>query len=455
MTLQDLLTRADALRDAGEPRPAVAAYREALRLGADPAAVHFQVGALLAALGEHEQARAALGEVLARRPRDADALCLLGTVFNDLRQPREAARMLEEALAARPAFSEAHFNLGLARFELGELRAAADCFERCRGQLRGAPWDARMREQVQGPAQAPAPEGADGGVNPLKLRHDAEQFDYLVERGALPARWREVAAAYRTLAAEMQGVGPESVAAYDEERHPLVSRTYKRPIFLGEASTPSPLVNPALDGPAIEARYFASSPQVLVLDGLLTAPALAAVRRFCLESTFWNNVKPGYLGAYFFDGFCSELLLRLAWELRERFPGIFRGLPLQMMWGYKYDTDLPGISVHADAAAVNVNFWITPDEANLDAERGGLLVYGEDAPPEWGFTKFNQHPEVIRRYLEGVGARPQRIPHRANRAALFDSDLFHATDTLRFREGYLHRRINVTLLYGLRTMRTG
>ena len=42
------------------------------------------------------------------------------------------------------------------------------------------------------------------------------------------------------------------------------------------------------------------------------------------------------------------------------------------------------------------------------------------------------------------------VPYRANRAVIFDSDLFHETDTIRFKDGYENRRINVTLLYGRR-----
>ena len=36
--------------------------------------------------------------------------------------------------------------------------------------------------------------------------------------------------------------------------------------------------------------------------------------------------------------------------------------------------------MHADHAAVNLNFWVTPDEANLDPLSGGLVVYPK-APP--------------------------------------------------------------------------
>jgi len=33
---------------------------------------------------------------------------------------------------------------------------------------------------------------------------------------------------------------------------------------------------------------------------------------------------------------------------------------------------------------------------------------------------------------------------------IFDSDLFHETDRIAFKEGYLNRRINITMLYGRR-----
>jgi Family of unknown function (DUF6445) len=43
-----------------------------------------------------------------------------------------------------------------------------------------------------------------------------------------------------------------------------------------------------------------------------------------------------------------------------------------------------------------------------------------------------------------------QVRYRANRAVIFDSDLFHETDRIAFKEGYLNRRINITMLYGKR-----
>src|SRR4051794_26973571 len=58
-------------------------------------------------------------------------------------------------------------------------------------------------------------------------------------------------------------------------------------------------------------------------------------------------------------------------ELRSNFPAILGEHPLLRWWGFKYDSRLSGINVHADFAAVNVNFWITPDDANLEPGTGG------------------------------------------------------------------------------------
>jgi hypothetical protein len=79
-------------------------------------------------------------------------------------------------------------------------------------------------------------------------------------------------------------------------------------------------------------------------------------------------------------------------------------------------------------------------------------VYTHDAPKDWGFAKYNKDSATILGYLDSVGSVPVRVPYRANRAVVFDSDLFHASDRPRFREGYLNRRINITMLYGLRSM---
>ena len=87
------------------------------------------------------------------------------------------------------------------------------------------------------------------------------------------------------------------------------------------------------------------------------------------------------------------------------------------------------INIHADFAAVNVNFWITPDEANPDAQRGGLVIWDVAAPLDWDFAKCNDNEDAIREFLARNGARSTTVPYRA---VIFDSDLFHETDRIAF-----------------------
>jgi hypothetical protein len=433
----------------GETQQAIAAFHRAIDAGDTSADAHYQLGLSYAELSDHARAERHLEQAVELAEYPATALCALGTLAYDRGRFGEAVERLERALAFQSDLPEIHFNLGLAQFELGRFADAASSFSRCIALNRGAPWDAARRARLDLPP-APAFSPQEMAVNTIKLKHDCEQLEYLLARGELPPDFAEVLADYRELLREIDGMSFSSTTSFDPAAHPLVARTWKRPLLIADVRPPEHMINPALDFAAIEERYLASQPNILAVDELLAPDALAAVREFCLRSTIWNNILPGYLGAYFYDGFCSELLLRLAWELRARFPRIFRGLPLQMMWGYRCDCTLPGLGVHADAAAVNVNFWITEDEANLDPERGGLLVWPQTAPPEWGFSKFNVSSDTIRDFLESTGAVPVRVPYRANRAVIFDSDLFHASDQPSFRPGYTNRRTNITLLYGSR-----
>jgi hypothetical protein len=77
-----------------------------------------------------------------------------------------------------------------------------------------------------------------------------------------------------------------------------------------------------------------------------------------------------------------------------------------------------------------------------------LIVWDKAAPANWDFATYNDNVPVAREYLTRAGARPITIPYRSNRAVIFDSRLFHETDRIVFKDGYLNRRINLTLLYG-------
>jgi tetratricopeptide (TPR) repeat protein len=247
-----------------------------------------------------------------------------------------------------------------------------------------------------------------------------------------------------------QADAPEHQRKHDAgQRAYLAERNIHAAFHLEEgARIQGPAVNPA-NADTIAEQWRSNRPQIVVIDDLLTPDALAGLQRFCRGSTMWRKAyHEGYLGAVPETGFACPLLAQIADELRAVFSGIFESHPLRYLWGFSYESTLSGIDVHADFAAVNVNFWITPDGANNDPQSGGLVLWDAAAPKDWDVVKYNRDARANREFLERMGARPITIPYRANRAVIFDSDLFHKTDRIDFKPGYLNRRINVTMLYG-------
>ena len=146
--------------------------------------------------------------------------------------------------------------------------------------------------------------------------------------------------------------------------------------------------------------------------------------------------------------------MQIAIELRQKLPRLFGKHKLGKFWAFKYDSKLgEGINVHADFAILNLNFWITPDEYNNNKNSGGLKVYDTPAPKDWAFQKYNRNTDEIYKLLNDSGSNCKNIPYRFNRAVLFNSDYFHETDKIDFKEGYESRRINVTYLFGNRLVK--
>ena len=200
--------------------------------------------------------------------------------------------------------------------------------------------------------------------------------------------------------------------------------------------------------PAVAERWQSSKPKITVIDDFLTDEALEKLRNYCHASTIWRVTKPeGYLIAMPDHGFDCPLIAQIDEELRQTYSAIFQEHALRFLWAFKYDSSLSGVGTHSDAPAqITVNFWITPDEANLDPECGGLIVWDATLPSDWTTSQRIDTP-ACRAYLAGIDAKSVTIPYRANRAVVFASDLIHETDHLNFDAGYLNRRVNVTLLY--------
>ena len=399
--------RADIYMRLNRPDAALADYDKSLAIAPDDVTLLNGRGNVLRVMKRFADALTSYDRALAIMPNLAETLNNRGVALAELRRPGEAVANYDRALALTPDIPEALNNRG---FILNN-RAKALCEQDRIAE--GFVDFTRSADIIYNIATAPPP--FTGPALPHKASHDREQREYL--------------------AAQASGKLPE-----DGRLH-----------FEGGARLMTPAINHDLPASRIAEQWQTAAPKTLVIDNFLTETALAQLRRFCWGSTMWRVVyKDGYLGAFPEQGFACPLLAQIAEELRDFFPPIFQGHALRYLWAFKYDSQLSGTIVHADEAAVNVNFWITPDEANLDPESGGLVIWDKAAPPDWNFLEYNGEAAPIREFLARSGAKSITVPYRSNRAVIFDSDLFHQTDKPVFKRGYLNRRINITLLYGRR-----
>ena len=386
--VEDYLALSAACVKQGAIGDAIATLRAAHEAVPHHLGVLSNLGGLLSRQGEHDEALAILRRVLAQSPNSAFAHSNLAVGLRGAHQLAAALDHFERSVVLKPDFADAHRGLGDTLLDLDRLPAAAAAYERA----------FLLRRD---PARPPKPD-APLHSNRSRLRHDAEQFRYLVASGRLPPEFGEVAARYEQVAEflwEPKLGTPTSIVP--RELAAMIAQTYDRLHYRPTADAlPEGALNPGLDVGRIEADYLNNGRDIASFDGLLSAEALARLLAFCREATVWFHCRygNGYLGAFFDDGFCCPLLVQIAEELRQALPRIFGRHPLQRLWAFKYDSRPGGIPLHADAAAVNVNFWLTPDEANRDPAGGGLIVWDKRAPADCDFGRFvkDESPSAAR-----------------------------------------------------------
>lgn len=424
--------------------------------------------------GKLAEAETLYKRALDARPEHAGVLHNLGVIAAETGRGDEAIGYFDRAIAAEPAYASAWFNKAVALRARGEIDAALACYARTvaldpdhyEAHLAlGLLWQARGRrdraldhfartlELRRGAEDIGLAYPSFQSTTRAKLRHDAEQFRYLASLGRDAQRFETLARLYDGVAQELDADVDGHVVRLTDDQIALLGESYNAPFHVIDApEVRGPAVNPALDAAAITSAYRANAPCVARVDDLLTEPALRLLQRYLLQSTIWFDYAHigGFLAAYLEDGLACPLILQIADELRAALPDILGDHPLAQVWAFKAIDARKGIDLHADDGAVSVNFWVTPDSANLDPGHGGLVVYTRETPPGWRPTSYDDDREAIRAHLAGAEDSRVTIPYRENRAAIFESRLFHGSDAVSFAPGYENHRINITMLFGTR-----
>jgi tetratricopeptide (TPR) repeat protein len=425
------------------------------------AAAHFQAGRLA-------DADAAYRAALAANPRNPAVMQNLGVVAAARGRYRDAIALFDEAIALRPRSISAHYNRALALLSLGERRGAIEALSRvCALQpehydahralgflwlaegARGRALDhfARTYELRRGEDRSNLAEKSLTYATRDKLLHDAEQFRFLAAGKGDGQRFGTLARLYEDVARDF----PERLEKLSDRQIERLGNDYNGPINLHAApELAASAINVRSDVAALIESFRANAAGAIYFDDLLTLEALTRLKAFLLESTIWHDFSHigGFVASYLEDGLACPLILQIADEIRSAFPALLAGHPLSQAWAFKGLKPSSTIDVHADDGAISVNLWLTPTEANLKPEHGGMIVGLAPPPEDWRMTDYEADQERIVSFLEQNPLGRLGVPYRENRAVLFHSRLFHWSDALEFAEGYENHRINLTFIYG-------
>ena len=444
----EYIARGHAHSQNGQLLDAASCFENALRLDANLPMAHNNLGWIRESQGEIEAALLCYRQALNLNAKFELALENYASLLSRLGRNAEAQPVWLSLATSRPndrALLDKVISISLAN---GDIATAASLAEQHAMITRGSEWSNISANGIPVPdAPFPAPL-----LSAAKLKHDIEQLSYLLERKVLEADLLPIIRGYQEVLERVELLGDDARAELSNDDRNLIGRAYGRIVYRYPAAKVAKALSQSWDTKAAEEEYLRSALGIVVLDDFLTRDALLSLRHFCATSTIWftNRYRFGRLGAFFREGFNCPLLTQIAEELRAAFPKVIgEKHRLMQTWGFKYNYTQPAMGAHADFAAVNVNFRLTTEDANKGG--GGLVIYDTEAPAEWDFPSYNgMRGSMVDDFLTDHYARSITVPYRANRAVIFNSDLFHTTEPFRFRDGYENRRVNVTMLFGKR-----
>jgi tetratricopeptide (TPR) repeat protein len=427
---------------------AISAFQQALELDANLPMAHNNLGWALQCLGDNDSALAHYRKALSLNDGLQLAQINLASLLSTLGLFAEAKPNWLSLVSANPgdrALLDEVITSFLKARDLSNAAIAADQYAMV---TRGSRWVRSKAADIPVP-EVPSPPPI---VSKAKLRHDLEQFAYLRGIGAIGDEFEQVLDGYRTVLRKWHPRGDDARVALEGADKEKIGHVFNRIVHRAPGDRVTEVFSESWSPTSAEDEYLASPLGLVVVDDFLSPSALETLGRFCIESTIWfiSRYSHGRLGAFFRDGFNCPLLMQIAEELGGRFPRLLGDKHrLMQMWAFKYNHTQPRTGAHTDFAAVNVNFWLTPEAANNGG--GGLIIYNTEAPEDWDFASYNGlRGDKIGNFLAESKAKSTAIPYRANRAIIFNSDLFHTTEAVDFKEGYDNRRVNVTMLFGKR-----
>ena len=464
----------EAKRLSGAVQDAAQCYRAALALEPGRIDALCNLSLVLKSTGRLGESESTLRDALHRAPTDLDLLLNLADLLNASERFEDALDCYDQAITLRPDHDAGHYGRAYALYALSRMDAAEHSARRATELMQDnglavellarilvvrQQYDQASKsfvdltERRYGRGASFAQPGAAARLrktNPIKLRHDYEQLCHLRDIGAEQGL-DDLIECYRQ--ALVQCAERQSTVSFDIVELDItpLSRCHNRLLHQWYPDTqPQGAINPALDFAAIERQLLEGDEGLIYFDDFLTPEALAALQKFALVNSCWFKTDYGAeVGASPDTGFCCPLLMQIAGETRERFPTLLGQHFFATLWGLTFYENRPGLGRHIDDAAMTINFWVTPDDGNLDPTRGGLLYWNKQVTQAGFFDlSTSEKTSILDTLLAETDVQVKRVPYRCNRAMLFRSTVIHGTDDVQFSDTYAHRRMNITCLYG-------
>lgn len=174
------------------------------------------------------------------------------------------------------------------------------------------------------------------------------------------------------------------------------------------------------------------APRHVVVDDLLTEEALLSLREQVTGDDRWAFPHEGSTTENLTRP-APDLTRRIAEELVAALPGVLGSMAATDCWAIRCHRST-GLRVHTDTGAVTLNLYLTADEHNLSPGRGGLVLAGAQRPAEVSLLEYNHQPWGDAYFARADDGRRFPLAYRCNRAVLFDSRTFHASDRFEFAD---------------------
>ena len=209
-------------------------------------------------------------------------------------------------------------------------------------------------------------------------------------------------------------------------------------------------VNPKINWKEIVRSYTQN--KVVVVDNFLTVECANNLRNFTLFYNQKEDFYKDYAAINYYpdnrNGTLFSKLCNIIKNVESNFQITDERIKFLRAWSFIYENYSQGVNAHADPAAINFNFWVTPDEC-LDSSResNGLELWKLYPPDNWRWEDYNRNEKKIEDLLSSNSSEKISIKYKFNRLIIFDSKFFHKSQQVRAIKGYENRRINYTLLF--------